>query len=71
MKKSIHNEIAKIAYELYEKEGSVNGNDLKDWFEAENIVMGKHEKHARETEKRVEPVSNPSRGYRRQDRTHR
>ena len=66
MKKSIHDEIAKVAYELYEKEGRVHGNDLKAWFEAENIVMGKHEKHAREIEKRVEPIINkPSPGYRR------
>jgi hypothetical protein len=71
MKKSIHDEIAKVAYELYEKEGSVDGKDLRNWFEAENIVMGKHEKHAREIEKRVEPINKPSKGYRRTDRTHR
>jgi hypothetical protein len=28
MKKSIHDEIAKVAYELYEKEGSVDGKDF-------------------------------------------
>jgi len=65
MKKSIHDEIAKVAYELYEKEGSVHGNDLKYWFEAENIVMEKQEKHAREIKKQVEPISKPSQGYRR------
>ena len=65
MKKSMHEEIAKVAYELYVKEGSVHGNDLKYWFEAENIVMGKQEKHAREIERGVEPVSEPSSGYRR------
>ena len=65
MKKSIHDEIAKVAYELYEKEGSVYGNDLKNWFEAENIVIEKHERHAREIEKQVEPISKPPQGYRR------
>ena len=65
MKKSIHDEIAKAAYKLYEKEGSVHGDDLRDWFEAENIVMEKHEKHAHEIEKRAEPVNKPSPGFRR------
>jgi len=65
MKKSIHDEIAIAAYKLYEKEGSVHGNDLRDWFEAENIVMEKHAKHAREIERQVEPVNKPSPGHRR------
>ncbi len=64
MKKSIHDEIAKVAYKLYEQEGSFPGNDLKYWFEAENIVMEKHEKHAHETEKRVEPINKPPQGHR-------
>jgi hypothetical protein len=65
MKKSIHDEIAKVAYELYEKEGSVHGNDLRYWFEAEYIVMVKHEKHLQEIEKQAEPVNKPPQGYRR------
>jgi hypothetical protein len=65
MKKSIHDEIAKVAYELYEKKVGVHGNDLQNWFEAENRVMEKHEKHARETEKHVEPINKPPQGYRR------
>ena len=65
MKKSIHDEIAKVAYELYEKEGCVHGNDLKYWFAAENIVMEKHEKHVHEIEKQAEPVNKPPQGYRR------
>ena len=65
MKKSIHDEIAKVAYELYKKEGSVHGNNLKNWFEAENIVMEKHEKHVREIERQAEPINKPPQGYRR------
>lgn len=30
--------IEKKAYELYEKRGSVHGNDVEDWAEAERIV---------------------------------
>lgn len=65
MKKSMHDEIAKVAYELYEKEGGVQGNDLRYWFEAENSVMKKQEKHAHEIEMRVEPVNKPTQGHRR------
>ena len=65
MKKSIHDEIANVAYELYVKEGGVRGNELKNWFEAENSVMEKHERHAIEMEKKVEDVKKPPEGYRR------
>ena len=65
MKKNIYDEIAKVAYELYEKEGTINGKDLKNWFEAENIVMEKHERHTSEMEKKVDPMKKPPAGYRR------
>lgn len=65
MKKSMHDEIATVAYELYAKEGSMNGNDLKNWYEAEDLVIKKHEKHARETEMHVEPINKPPQGHRR------
>ncbi|MFN3681503.1 MAG: DUF2934 domain-containing protein [Nitrospira sp.] len=31
--------IAKKAYELWEQRGRQDGNDLRDWFDAETIVM--------------------------------
>ena len=31
-------EIARIAYELFERRGRVNGHDLQDWLEAERVV---------------------------------
>ena len=31
-------EIARVAYELFERRGSVHGHDLEDWVEAERIV---------------------------------
>jgi len=65
MKKSLHDEIAQVAYALYEKKGSLPGNSFADWFEAENIVMNKQEKHAHEIEKRAEPVNKPAPGFRR------
>jgi hypothetical protein len=65
MKKGMHDEIARIAYELYERGGKAHGNELKNWLEAEKIVMKKHERHASEIGKKVDAVKNPPKGYRR------
>jgi hypothetical protein len=35
---NLHDEIAKVAYELYEESGKINGNDLFNWLEAERLV---------------------------------
>lgn len=35
----LHEEISKVAYELYEKSGKAEGRDNYNWFEAERIVM--------------------------------
>lgn len=35
-----HEEIAKRAYDLYEAGGRADGNDLRDWFEAERALGG-------------------------------
>lgn len=35
---NLYDEIAKVAYELFEKRGCVPGCELDDWFEAERIV---------------------------------
>jgi len=32
-------EISKVAYELYEKSGRIEGHDFDNWLEAEKIVM--------------------------------
>ena len=63
MKKDMHDEIARVAHELYEKTGRADGNELKNWLEAEKIVMEKHELHASEMEQKVEVVGKPQKGY--------
>jgi hypothetical protein len=68
MKKSIHEEIARAAYELYEKGNRAHGNELQNWFEAENIVMEKHERHTSDMEKKDDAVKKPPTGYRRTDK---
>ena len=37
-----YNEIAKLARELYEKSGRIEGRDLDNWLEAERIVMERY-----------------------------
>ncbi len=32
-------EVAQVAYELYEQRGRVDGHDLQDWLEAQRIVQ--------------------------------
>ena len=39
---NLHEEIAKVAYELYETRGCIHGYDFDDWLEAERIVLGRH-----------------------------
>jgi len=39
---NLHNEVEKMAYELYKKRGKAEGHDLDDWFEAERIIVAHH-----------------------------
>ena len=41
--KSIQDEIARKAYELYEKRGGQQGNDIQDWLEAERLILSEAE----------------------------
>ncbi len=42
-----HDEIARIARELYEKSGGKEGFDLDNWLEAERIVMERYKEQER------------------------
>jgi len=44
MDKNVSDEIARVAYSLYEKHGYTTGNDFSDWIEAEIIVKKKYSK---------------------------
>ena len=39
---NLHDEIAAVAYELYEARWCVPGRDLDDWLDAERIVLARH-----------------------------
>ncbi|MDP2754083.1 MAG: DUF2934 domain-containing protein [Nitrospirota bacterium] len=63
-KKDINDEIARVAYELYEKRGRAHGHELEDWLEAERIVMERHERHAKEIEHGVDIIEKVKKGFR-------
>ncbi len=42
--RDLNEEIAKVAYDLYEKRGKTQGNDLDDWVRAEKIVTERYAK---------------------------
>ncbi len=42
--KDFYDEVAKVAYDLYEKRGRIHGDDLADWLKAETIVKKRYEK---------------------------
>lgn len=39
---NLHDDIAAVAYELYEAKGCIPGWDLDDWLDAERIVLARH-----------------------------
>jgi len=63
-KKGIHEEIARVAYELYEKRGRAHGHELEDWLDAERIVMERHARHAKEIEYEVDIIKKVKKGFR-------
>ena len=42
MDNNLHDEIAALAYELFENKGRVGGSDIDNWFEAERIVRARY-----------------------------
>jgi DUF2934 family protein len=42
--KSLYDEIARVAHDLYEKRGRVHGYHSEDWLDAERIVLKRHAK---------------------------
>ncbi len=49
-----YDEIAKVAYELYAKNGYIQGRDLDHWLEAERIVMARFAGEQQKTERKTE-----------------
>jgi len=47
----LYEEIAKVAYEIYEKSGYIEGRDLDNWLEAERILMARIAKEKKSEKK--------------------
>lgn len=49
--KTNHDEVARVAFCLYEKQGSQNGQDVRNWLDAEAHVKAMHAStvHGRQT----------------------
>ncbi len=56
MKPNLHDEIAKVAFDLYQKEGCPEGRELIHWLEAEKIVKENYQgKRGGPSESTVDP----------------
>ncbi|MGD0487548.1 MAG: DUF2934 domain-containing protein [Syntrophorhabdales bacterium] len=56
----LHDEIANVAYELFERDGRRDGKDKEHWCEAEEIVRARHAAEEKKAETRnAKPVSAP------------
>jgi hypothetical protein len=55
-KMNLHEEIARIAYELYEKSGCNGGRDFENWLDAERIVLMRHASQDIEEPEGEEPM---------------
>ncbi len=50
--KDFYDEVARVAYDLYEKRGRIHGYDLEDWLKAETIVKKRYEKNMADPEEK-------------------
>ncbi len=55
----LEDEIARVAYELYERDGRLHGKDQEHWLEAERIVKERHQKRDESGEGRTAKTSQP------------
>ncbi len=54
--KEFYDEVARVAYDLYEKRGRGHGQDREDWFKAEIIVRKRYGKGREQTAVAVKPA---------------
>ncbi len=54
-KHKLHDEIARVAYSLYERRGRLGGYAEQDWLEAEKIVMARYQESGKKEVNLSEP----------------
>jgi hypothetical protein len=55
-KMNLHDEIAKVAYDIYQKSGYIGGLDAENWLNAERIVLMRHASQDIEEPEGEEPI---------------
>lgn len=50
-------EITRLAYEIYEKNGRIEGRDMENWLEAERIVMARRTEEQQAKQQAAEPFA--------------
>ncbi len=63
-----YDEIAKLARELYEKSGGVEGRDLDNWLEAERIVLERYKQQETLEEEASSPTKKKSKKSHKHDK---
>lgn len=58
---NLNDEIAKVAYEIYEKSGYIKGRDFVNWLEAERIVLARRIRQEAEGRKETTVNEEPAR----------
>ncbi|KPK01222.1 MAG: hypothetical protein AMK71_06410 [Nitrospira bacterium SG8_35_4] len=53
---NLHDEIAKVAYDIYQKSGYIGGLDVENWLDAEQIVLMRHASQDIEEPEGEEPI---------------
>ena len=59
-RKSLHDQIAQIAYGIYIQSGYLHGYDLDHWLEAERLISSKQKPKLKKKDKISEPVKTKS-----------
>lgn len=60
---SLHEEIVRVASDLFEKSGRVGGRDLENWLEAERIVITRHRQQQKlKAQTPVGKMTSPAKG---------
>ena len=54
-RKSLHDQIAQIAYGLFIQSGCIHGYDLDHWLEAERLILSKQKPKLKKKDKISEP----------------
>ena len=59
-----YDEVAKVAYSLFEKRGMLHGHDMADWLEAEMVVK---KRYTKQNEQKPVVAKSPDKSVKKKD----